>query len=147
MRLRLDLMVGLALSSLLRLSDILLRQLLVPTTQAGEDERHDVRRYARLERVSKHGLLDFPLVQLQSFLTRALFLLPSTVFFCLGLEPLPHRVVGILPLGGRWRQMGDGTRTRNRTRLTTKTFGRREIHRRHWREVAMGDIHWLVRRG
>lgn len=126
-----------------------------PDAHAGKDERYHGRRDAAAERGSQHVHLDSSLLQAQALLPRLLLLLPRLLLLGLGHQPVPHRLLGPLPLLGRRRQAGprlavmrsrgDG---RGRGLLGGQCHGRRRrqapVRSRH--EQARAARRGLVRR-
>ena len=80
---------------------------------SGKDNGHERRRDAVADCFLEHALLDPPLLEAEVFLARPLLLLLALLFLGLGEEPVPHGVLGALPLrrwsrhagevGGHWR--------------------------------------------
>lgn len=87
-------------------------------TDTSEDHRYQVRRNARLHGLTEHRLLNLALLKAEILLTSLLLLLLSLVFLGPSMQPVPHRLLGSLPL--RWRSwhlalpLGNGGRQTSR---------------------------------
>jgi hypothetical protein len=83
----------------------------VSAGHASENQRDHVRWHAGVEGVAQHALLNSSLLEPQAFLAGALLFLSSAILFRLGLQPLSHGVLGIVPLRrrrGQWAHRGHG---------------------------------------
>lgn len=86
---------------------------------ADEDEGDHGRRDTAVERSPQHVHLDATLFQTQTLLSGPFLFLPRLLLLCPGAEPVPHGVLGALPLLRRRRQRGPDVvvrRGRNRGR-------------------------------